>query len=150
MSAFYCAERRNCGPKTPTSLHEKKTGWRQWALIFSVDVHMELTPLTLVRRRPPEPDPLHVDVINGWPHTGCCLWGWLMPLLPWTASSLQYEIVRCLCFMSFARYIGEYWPCTRSTVCSLSASGDCLSRWCYINLQLRWLGCKCPISTAAL
>jgi len=29
---------------TPTSVHEKKTGWCQWALICSVDVHMELTP----------------------------------------------------------------------------------------------------------
>ena len=27
---------------TSTSLHEKKTGWRLWALIFCVDVHMEL------------------------------------------------------------------------------------------------------------
>jgi len=25
-------------PKMPTSLHEKKTGWRQWAIIFRVDV----------------------------------------------------------------------------------------------------------------
>jgi len=26
------------------SLHEKKTGWHQWALIFCADVHMELAP----------------------------------------------------------------------------------------------------------
>jgi len=30
--------------KMPTSLHENNTGWRQWALIFCVDVHMALTP----------------------------------------------------------------------------------------------------------
>jgi len=47
--------------KTTTSLHEKKTGWRQWALIFCVEVHMALTP-SPVRRRPPKPD--RVDVIN--------------------------------------------------------------------------------------
>jgi len=30
--------------KKTTSLHEKKTGRRQWALIFCVDVHMALIP----------------------------------------------------------------------------------------------------------
>src|SRR6218665_1591323 len=57
--------------KMPTSLHEKKTGSRQWILIliFCVDVHMGLDPL------PPStcvhlsltPTPLREDVINGWP-----------------------------------------------------------------------------------
>ena len=56
---------------TPTSLHEKKTGWRQWilSLIFCVDVHMVLDPSL-----PPSTrvhlsltPPLRVDVINGWP-----------------------------------------------------------------------------------
>ena len=46
--------------KTPTSLHEKKTVWRQWTLIliFSVDFHMGLvlTPSLPVHMRPPEPD----------------------------------------------------------------------------------------------
>ena len=38
---------------TPTSLHEKKRGWRQWTLIliFCVDVHMEQDP------PPPESGP---------------------------------------------------------------------------------------------
>jgi len=54
--------------KTPTSLHEKKTGWHKWILflIFCVDVHMGLDPtcvhLSLT--------PLRVDVINGWPLRG--------------------------------------------------------------------------------
>jgi len=43
-----------------TSLHEKKTWWRQWTLIFSVDVHIwsrvSWSP-PLVCMRPPEPDP---------------------------------------------------------------------------------------------
>jgi len=41
-------------------LQEKKTGWRQWALIliFCVDVHMELNPIPPVHMRPPVPDPL--------------------------------------------------------------------------------------------
>jgi len=33
--------------KTPSSMHEKKTGWCHWALIFCVDVHMEVIPLPL-------------------------------------------------------------------------------------------------------
>jgi len=33
---------------TPTSLHEEKTQWRQWALIFCVNVHMKLDPLPSV------------------------------------------------------------------------------------------------------
>ena len=36
-------------------------------LIFCVDVYMGLDPP--VHMRPPELDPLHVDVINGWPLT---------------------------------------------------------------------------------
>ena len=44
MSTFYSVQRRNSGIKTSTSLHEMKTGWRQWALIFCVVIHMELTP----------------------------------------------------------------------------------------------------------
>ena len=44
----------------PTSLHEKKTVWRQWTLIliFCVDVHMGWTSLPPVHMRPPEPVPL--------------------------------------------------------------------------------------------
>ena len=44
--------------KTPNSLHEKKTGWRQWTLILilCVNVHIGLDPLP-VHMRPPEPDP---------------------------------------------------------------------------------------------
>ena len=42
---------------------------------MSVDSHFNflcgrlhgLDPLPPVHMRPPEPDPLHVDVINGWP-----------------------------------------------------------------------------------
>jgi len=56
--------------KTSTSLHEKKTGWRQWnpILIFCVNVHIDLDPLS---PRPHAskwawPPPLRVDVINGW------------------------------------------------------------------------------------
>ena len=53
---------------TPTSLCKKNTGWCQWALIFSVDIHMELTPSPICIRSPePNPLPLRVDVINGWP-----------------------------------------------------------------------------------
>ena len=40
VSTFYSVQRRKCGPKTQVSLHEKKTGWCQWALIFCVDVHL--------------------------------------------------------------------------------------------------------------
>ena len=38
--------------------------------MFSVDAHMGLTS-SPIHMRPPEPDslPLHVYVINGWPHT---------------------------------------------------------------------------------
>jgi len=35
---------------------------------FCVDVHLGLDP-SPVDMRPPEPDPLCVDVINGWPLT---------------------------------------------------------------------------------
>ena len=35
-------------------------------LIFCLDIHMKLTPSPLVRMHPPEPDPLRVDVMNGW------------------------------------------------------------------------------------
>jgi len=41
--------------KTTTSLHEKKTGRCQWAIIFCIDVHIALTP-SPVCRRSPEPD----------------------------------------------------------------------------------------------
>src|SRR6218665_578003 len=70
---WYTVQKRNSGPKTPTSLHEKRTGWCQWALSFCVDVDMQLTP-SLACMRPPEPDPspLGVDVINGWPLTSLC------------------------------------------------------------------------------
>jgi len=39
-------------------------------LIFCVDVHMGLDP-SPDHMRPPEPDPLplRLDVINGWPHS---------------------------------------------------------------------------------
>src|SRR6218665_2011048 len=63
ISTFYTVQRRNFGKKTPISLYEKKTGWRQWTLvlIFCVDVHMGLDP-SPVHMRPPE-----LDVINRWP-----------------------------------------------------------------------------------
>src|SRR6218665_67221 len=41
-------------------------------LIFCVEVHTGLDPPTPVHMHPPEPDPLRVDVINGWPHS--CLY----------------------------------------------------------------------------
>ena len=44
--------------KRPTSLHEKKTGWHQWILIFCVDVHVGLDPPPSVHMRPLEPGPL--------------------------------------------------------------------------------------------
>ena len=46
--------------KMPTSLHEKKTGRRQWTLIliFCVDVHMGLDPSSPIHMRPPESNPL--------------------------------------------------------------------------------------------
>ena len=46
IPTFYSVQRRNSAKeKTPTSFHERKTGWCQWALIliFCVDVNMELT-----------------------------------------------------------------------------------------------------------
>jgi len=48
--------------KMPTSLHEK-TGWRQWA------IHFLCTRPHCADPRPPEPDPLCMNVINGWPFT---------------------------------------------------------------------------------
>jgi len=42
ISTFYFVQSWSFGPeKTQTSLHKKKTGWHQWAIIFCVDVHME-------------------------------------------------------------------------------------------------------------
>src|SRR6218665_1018558 len=84
----------------PTSLHEKKTGCRQWTLIliFCVDVHLGLNPP--VHMRPPEPDPLplRVDVINDFPVT---------PISPTTSrniyigfqSLLALNIKFCLLFL---------------------------------------------------
>ena len=46
ISTFIPSEDEILVKKMPTSLQEKKTGWRQWTLIliFRVDVHMELDP----------------------------------------------------------------------------------------------------------
>ena len=81
--------------KTPNFFHEKKTGWCPWALIFCMDVHMELTPLSpLVRIHPPEPDPLCVDVINGWP-LRCLTLGQLVISSPGSMlrfSCIPYEV----------------------------------------------------------
>jgi len=66
---FIPVQRRNSGPKnTSTSLQEKKTVDSNLN-IFCVDVHMAPTA---VCRRPPKPDPfpLRVAVINGWPLSG--------------------------------------------------------------------------------
>ena len=47
VSTFYSSPKTKFfAEKTQKSLLEKKTGWRQWALIFCVDVHMTLTPST--------------------------------------------------------------------------------------------------------
>jgi len=56
--------------KTPTSLHEKKTGWCQWILVLMlcVDVQMGLDPSPPSTRIHLSLTPLQVDVINGWPH----------------------------------------------------------------------------------
>jgi len=52
----------------PISLHEKKTGWRQWTnfKFLCGRSHGAWHPPP-IHMRPPEPDlPLRVDVINGW------------------------------------------------------------------------------------
>ena len=62
--------------KTPTSLHKKKTVWRQWTLILivCVDVHMGLDHPSPVHMRSPEPPPLRVDVIMDGPYRSIVLW----------------------------------------------------------------------------
>jgi len=58
ISTFYSFKDEILVKNGPTSLHEKKIGWCQWALIliFCVDVHMELTP-SPVHMRPPKASP---------------------------------------------------------------------------------------------
>ena len=103
ISTFYSVQRRNSGPKNANFFAWKKTGWRQCAIVFCVDVHMALTP---VHRRPHEPDPsfpLRVDVINGWP----------LGLLPNTiADSVVFDgsIIRSLCLLCWCVF-----PCRTTT-----------------------------------
>ena len=71
MSTFFLCKDEILVKKTPNSLHEKKTVWRQWTLIliFCVDVHMglDLPPSTCVHLSLTPLPSLRVDVINGWP-----------------------------------------------------------------------------------
>ena len=67
ISTFISSKDEILVKKMPTSLHEKKTGQWTQILIFCVDVHMGLDPHPPVHMRPPEPDPLSVGIINGWP-----------------------------------------------------------------------------------
>ena len=57
--------------KTLTSSHAKKTEWRQWALIFCVDVHMAVRPTPIPQsagvHQSLTPFPIRVGVINRWP-----------------------------------------------------------------------------------
>ena len=82
ISIFYSVQRRNSGKNTSTSSHEKKT-----FRMTSVDSNFNFLcgrphgacPPPPVHMRPPEPDPLRVDVINGWPlignlQRGCGQW----------------------------------------------------------------------------
>jgi len=93
---------------TPTSLHEKKTGWRRWTLILilCVDVHMGLDP------SPPSTcvqsstwawplSPLRVDVIKGWPlnvtvcqcYTYTVLFQLITSLIVLVSSKLWFNLI---------------------------------------------------------
>ena len=107
---FSSIQRRNFGRKPPASLHERKTGWRQWALIFCVDVHLELTP------SPPSAcvhlslTPLCVVVINGWPFM--CQYVDLGAFNSVCLGCVKWHIVALLwewCFLCFDIYL--LWPC---------------------------------------
>ena len=66
--------------KTPTLLYEKKTGWRQQALIHCVDVHMELTSR---------------------PHAS--IWAWPLPP-PCGRHKRMAPYYRHICFLCMVRY----------------------------------------------
>src|SRR6218665_3661365 len=101
MSTFVPSKEEILVKNISTSLHEVKTGSRQWTLIiiFCVDVYnytWGLTP-SPVHMRPPEPDPLHVDVINGWLLIG--------NLQPGMRSMTKIKVIR-----NFGRRRGKVFP----------------------------------------
>jgi len=75
ISTFFLFKDEILVKMTPTSLHEKKTVWRQWTLNFNF-----LCGRPHGAGPPPRPHastwawplPLSVDIINGWP-LGMCI-----------------------------------------------------------------------------
>ena len=84
---LFCTKTNFWYKKLPTSLHEKKTGCRQWAPILCMDVHMELTLLPSSTCIHLSLSPLSVNNINRWSLTllVMCFWVALTTILQTTS-----------------------------------------------------------------